>query len=635
MRKRRLLCSLLSLTLIFQWNSQVISAKSQEIPVNESIESISTDGTMGYVKNELLVTYKSDKGKVTHLPTGVKEETITDSCSLFTVKEKEDMFDAIETIATDFDVECIEPNYTVNLLETNDAFSNRQWAYFNPNSNINSEAAWGLGTGENEKVVVAVIDTGIDYQHADLAENIWNNSDEKYLSERDTDENGYPGDYYGWNFSEDSPVICDYQFVTQNGERVAVDMHGTHVAGIINATADNGKGIAGLASYSNVKVMSLKVMEVTEEGITASISKIVKAIKYAQNNGATICNLSLGTSSYSKALYEEMEQSSMLFVCAAGNGEGTISNKGYDISSRPVYPASYKLDNIISVANANSSGTLDETSCFSKTEVDIAAPGTDIASCYVDEKHTENGKYILSTGTSMSAPFVSATAAMLSSYYGDLSPVELKKMILGGSKKVEALSSKVVGGSYLDVYGAMTYDGLLASLTTNINDIKKSNNKNYVINVNNPLSEDLTILYAKGKKNTDYFEEEENGTLLKTKDEKATIKIKKTSYYTIYLKDSSGNAVIYTDKVVVPKLEKIKTTVTKKTLHIADTYRLKVKLYDSDVYAKVTYKSSNKKIVKVSSHGNVRAVKKGTAIITVTATYGTVKKTTTCKIVVK
>ncbi len=632
MRKCRLLCVILSLSLMSQWNSQFMMAKAKEVIVNNETEAASTSQTFDYVDNELLVTYKTDSGTISSLPNGVEEENITDTCSLFTVEEDSGMIDTLKAIAADPDVQFVEPNYTVELLNTNDTYSDKQWAYYNPNSNINAQSAWALGRGEDNEVIVAVIDTGIDYQHADLAKNIWKNIDESYTSMVDRDGNEYPGDYYGWNFADSNSVICNYETDVVNGEPVAVDYHGTHIAGIIDAVADNGKGIAGLASYSNVKVMSVKVMGQRRSGV---ISDIVKAIAYAENNGATICNLSLGTDAYSEALYQAMKDSSMLFICAAGNGDENTDKKGYDISVNPVFPASFDLDNIISVANANSTGALDDSSCYSDSMVDIAAPGTDIASCYVDLQQSEIGSYVASTGTSMAAPFVTATAAMLSSYYTGLSALEIRQMILGGSKKVEALSSQVANGSYLDVYGAMTYNGLLASVTTSIKDITDSNNKKYVIQVNNPRSEELTLLYAKGEKDVAYFEGGENGTFLMLSNEIATLKVTKTSDYTIYIKDSTGNEAVYTDKITVPTLTKMKLASSKKTLGVGDTYRIKKTLSTTGVYADITYKSSNTNIAKVSSLGTVRAKKKGSAIITVTAKYGSVKKTATCKIVVK
>lgn len=639
MRRKKILCGLLSLSLLFScnysWNCMYVTASAKVADEQETgqtkveAENLDELASTDYVENELLVTYKNPDSNISGLPKGTSEETVTDNCSLITVDESK-MKEAIQTIATDSDVLYVEPNYTVKLFETNDKFSSKQWAYYNATSNINAQKAWALGKGENEEVIVAVIDTGIDYQHADLAENIWKNTNEAYQSTADQDGNGYAGDYYGWNFSDNNNVICNYEY--SRSSQAYVDYHGTHVAGIIGAVADNGVGIAGLASYSNVKLMSVKVMGMYHSG---SVSDIVKAIAYAENNGATICNLSLGTDEYSKTLYEAMKQSSMLFVCAAGNGDETTNGYGYDISKDAVFPACYDLDNIISVANANSTGELDSSSCYSATEVDIAAPGTAIASTYVDPSHTESGVYVESTGTSMAAPFVTATAAMVSSFYGGLSATQIKNMILGGSKKVEENDTQVINGAYLDVYGALTCTGMIASVRTTVKDINNSNNKKYVIKVDNPRMEDLTLRYAAGKKSKAYFDEGNNGTSLTLSNNKASIKIKATKTYTVYLKDSLGNEAVYTEKITVPSLTKLTLSTSKKTLKVGDSYRLKTELADDTVYADITYKSSNKNIVKVSSAGKLVAKNTGTATIKVTAKTENVTKTATCKVTVK
>ncbi|MDK2808521.1 MAG: hypothetical protein PWP24_1257 [Clostridiales bacterium] len=630
MKYRNVLSIVLSLALMFQLTGETLILQAESVQTDDGISSTTKNVAATYAEGELLVTYQTKEGAVSHLPKGVKEERLSDTCSLFEVAPSQ-MTSLAWELLQDPDVTDVEPNHTVHLLNTNDYYSEKQWAFYDANSSIDVTDAWDMGTGKNQEVIVAVIDTGIDYLHADLQGKIWENQDETYLSDLDNDANGYKGDYYGWNFSDQNPVICDYEYEIEGNESVAVDMHGTHVAGIIDAVADNGIGIAGLASYSNVKLMSLKVMGLGRNGV---ISDIVKAIAYAEDNGATICNLSLGTEQYSKSLYQAMKNSSMLFVCAAGNGDETTNNKGYDISRYPMYPASYDLDNTISVANVNRTGELDATSCYSKTDVDIAAPGTDIASCYVDKNHTDEGLYIYSTGTSMAAPFVTATAALLSSYYGDLSALDLKNRILGGSKKVNSLFSKVKDGAYLDVYGALTYQGVPASVETDIKDINASNNKKYVVRLNNPLSEEVTLLYATGEKDVDYFEGGEVGTPLDLSDNKAVIKVTKTTTYTLYLLDAQGRETVYTDKVVVPKLTKV-SVLSKKTLKKGDVYTLKPALSQEDVYAVITYESSKASVARVTKSGRVKALKKGTAYITVTATYKTKSVTTTCKIVVK
>ncbi|MEG2512036.1 MAG: S8 family serine peptidase [Acetivibrio sp.] len=518
----------------------------------------------------------------------------------------------------------------VRTLVTQDKFSNLQWAYYDLIENINIEEAWKLSKDAENEVTVAIIDTGIDYLHADLAPNMWVNEDEVMDSSLDNDENGYEGDYYGWNFVDENAEICNYEKSSKTG--LYADIHGTHVAGIIGAVADNGIGIAGVAAYSKVKLMSCKALGSEGEG---NMSAIIEAIEYAENNGASICNLSLGTSDYSKALYKAIKNSKMLFVCAAGNGTKDTNMQGYDISKSPVYPAGYQLDNIITVANTNNTGQLDSSSCYSNEYVDIAAPGTSIVSAYVDEEHTPLGRYVKETGTSMAAPFVTGTAAMIASYYGNLPANVIKKMILGGSRKVDALCSKVRDGAFLDVYGAMSYKGMMASVQTEVTDLPYSNYKKCHVTIENPMKDTLTLRYAKGNQDLSYFQQGEKGEAFEWKENKTTKTIKETTEYTVYLRDSLGNEQVYTEKIVVPKLTGIKLSTTKKTLKKGEKFRLEAAIKESNAYASIVYDTSNPKVAKVSSSGNVAAKNKGTTTITVTAIDGNTVKKAKCKVTVK
>lgn len=526
---------------------------------------------------------------------------------------------------------CDAVSLTASAKQTDDKYSSEQWAYYNEISNINIEKAWEYGRGQDQPVIVAVVDTGVDYQHADLAGSMWVNEDETYQSEADNDKNGYAGDYYGWNFITDSPVVCDYAY--SPNIRHYADYHGTHIAGIIAATANNGVGIAGVASSSNVKIMSVKVIDKVGGG---EISSIINGIKYAEKNGATICNLSLGFEEYNSSLYNVMKNSNMLFVCAAGNGESWTDYEGYDIGVNPVYPASFDLDNIIAVGNTNNTGDLDSSSCYNKLQVDIAAPGTSVISADVDKLHSEEGIYFKATGTSMATPFVSATAAMIASYYGDLSAKDIKKMLLSGSKTKSALASKIADGRFLDVYGALTYDGMMASPETEISNISKTNNKKYTVRIHNPLKEELTVYYEKGKKSLSYFSEKGDYKSLALNENNTTdFTVKKTEGYTIYVKDSRGNEAVFYDKITVSKLAKLELNVTKKTIKKGDSYRLKTTLFPLGVYADITYVSSNPKVAAVSASGKITAKKKGSTTIMVTAKDGSITKKAKCVITVK
>lgn len=301
---------------------------------------------------------------------------------------------------------------------------------------INIVPAWeAYKKKENKRhTVVAIVDTGVDYSHEELWNSVWVNEDEIPGDGQDNDKNGYIDDLYGWNFYSDNNQV----YV---GEE---DNHGTHSAGTI-AAARNGKGTVGIADPEYVKVMVVKALG-TSVGI-GSPENVTKAIRYAEDNGAVICNLSFGTMRYSEELYQTMKNSKMLFVVAAGNGDQR--DQGYNIDAQPVYPAAFDLDNIISVANLRLDGNLDPASNYGQKSVDLAAPGSFILSTVSD-----NG-YGYMSGTSMAAPMVTGVAALIYSYAPELSVSEIKPKILNSVRKMNSLTSKVATGGMLDAAAAL------------------------------------------------------------------------------------------------------------------------------------------------------------------------------------
>lgn len=174
---------------------------------------------------------------------------------------------------------------------------------------VNIGEAWELYGEGSREVIIALIDTGVEVTHEDLNGAIWINSGETAGNGADDDGNGYIDDIYGWNFYNNNNQVY-------SGSE---DDHGTHGAGTIGAAIDNGTGIAGIIPGDKVKIMVLKVLGGSDgSGDTASL---IKAIRYAEANGASICNLSLSTTVFDQALYQTMAQSGMLFVAAAGNGD--------------------------------------------------------------------------------------------------------------------------------------------------------------------------------------------------------------------------------------------------------------------------------------------------------------------------
>ena len=282
--------------------------------------------------------------------------------------------------------------YASEKLQTNDPSASEQWAFFNDGSftseevtkypvysdpfgqpsenaellgtlvevkkrqavsgvDINLKQAWETYGNGSHDTIVAMIDTGIDASHEDLKDTLWVKTDEIPENGIDDDGNGYVDDCYGWNFYNNNN-----QIFTGNE-----DSHGTHGAGTISAGTGNGIGISGLVPGPRVRVMALKALGGNDGG--GSTAAVIKAIKYAEDNGAVICNLSLTSTTDDKALYEAMKNSGMLFVVAAGNGNPK-TGKGVDTDVIPFYPAAYDLDNIISVANLSFDGALSASSNY-------------------------------------------------------------------------------------------------------------------------------------------------------------------------------------------------------------------------------------------------------------------------------
>lgn len=298
---------------------------------------------------------------------------------------------------------------------------------------INMEKVWNLYDGGSRETVIALIDTGVDTGHEDFSEDVfWVNEDEIAGNGMDDDGNGYADDVYGWNFYNGNNIVY----------KGSEDSHGTHGAGSMVASTDNDTGIAGIVSDGSVKVMVLKALG-GRDG-SGSTESVIEAIQYAEANGATICNMSMGTTRYDRALYQAVADSEMLFIASSGND-------GVSIDRTVCYPASFDLDNIISVANLQSDGSLHYSSNYGENNVDIAVPGSYILSLTPDDS------YSFMTGTSMSAPILSAVAAMLYSSNSDLTVSDVKDILMETATPLDTLNGKVKCGGMLDAGAALEY----------------------------------------------------------------------------------------------------------------------------------------------------------------------------------
>lgn len=326
----------------------------------------------------------------------------------------------------------------------NDSFFGLQWGH----TASRSSGGWQFTTG-NTNIVVAVIDTGVRYQHPDLASNIWVNSNEIPGNGLDDDANGYVDDIRGWDFA-------DYDADPADGDP---GNHGTHVAGIIGARGNNGTGVAGVAW--NVKIMPLKVLPDGGDSI-ASID-VINAIVYAIENGARVVNCSFGGgggfSSSEHLAFTLLRNAGVLAVCSAGNGVDNDGNP-VDTDLTPHYPSGYVLENIVSVAAGNQSDGLAGFSNFGAASVDLMAPGVSILST------VNNSGYGYKSGTSMSAPFVAGVAGLMLSRQPGWFYSELKAAILNTATRLPALSGKVLSGGKLNTHFALCSTGTAAGDVT-------------------------------------------------------------------------------------------------------------------------------------------------------------------------
>lgn len=346
-----------------------------------------------------------------------------------------------------------------------DPLFSRQWGM----NDIGVADAWSRSRGSPE-MIVAVIDTGVDYTHEDLVPNLWRNAGEIGLDAQgrnkssngvDDDSNGYVDDVIGWDFVTNDNLPYDWSVVPEDLVREGGNPgHGTHCAGNVAARGDNSKGVAGVAP--NVKIMSLRFLSEKGSGTTADA---IKAVRYAVDNGAKVLSNSWGSegedpddAAGNQALRDVItysESKGALFIAAAGNGR---NGRGYnnDTDSKPSYPASYTHESIISVAAIARNDRLGPFSNFGRTSVDLAAPGVNVFSTTVLNRYSNVvlnyfGQEITWDGTSMATPHVAGAAALYWSANPNKTWQEVKAAILGSARPVTALSGRMVTGGKLDV----------------------------------------------------------------------------------------------------------------------------------------------------------------------------------------
>jgi subtilisin family serine protease len=315
------------------------------------------------------------------------------------------------------------------MIAPSDPAFGRQWAL----RSARVPEAWRTTVGG--EVVVAVLDSGIDFSNPDLASNLWTNPGEVPGNRVDDDGNGYVDDVHGADT------------VNADGDPADGLGHGTAVAGVIGARGDNGVGISGVAW--NVRLMPVKVVH---DGGWASTGSIVAGLRYALANGARIVNISLNGPESSPALDEAIAQ-------AEAQGALVIASAGNDGANRDrvaSFPASVSSGAVITVASANRAGRLARGSAYGRGSVDIAAPGDDVLTSEL------GGRLGRRSGTSFAAAHVTGAAALLAAARPGASGSRLRAALVASARRGGRVDGAIAGGQ-LDVTAALERLGRLRS----------------------------------------------------------------------------------------------------------------------------------------------------------------------------
>lgn len=421
-----------------------------------------------YVPGEIIVKLKPQKANLFYNQVNkfgkLKRELNLLSGHFVVLKKSmnKDMDSVLDKLNKNPNVEYAEPNFIysldntkvtmndyiktkyndISLKKTSDKYFSKLWGLKNTGNNepkptlsspgtqgvkgadINALKAWSITKGD-KRIKIAVIDTGVDYNHKDLKNNMWVNQAEKNgLPGVDDDGNGYVDDIHG------------YDFANKDGDPMDGNDHGTHCAGTIAAEHDT-RGIAGV--MADAQIVAVKFL--TDEG-SGKTDDAIAAVDYATKVGVDIMSNSWGGGAYSQALKDAIVRANnagIIFTAAAGNSASNNNNT-------PQYPANYQVDNVISVAAHDINDKLADFSCFGSQTVHVAAPGENILST------TPGNTWQVFSGTSMATPHVSGVIGLYLARFGNQDPATLRDNLMKSSVYGVDYERKTISGGRVDAY---------------------------------------------------------------------------------------------------------------------------------------------------------------------------------------
>lgn len=431
----RIIWKLALATLVF---SSTAGAMEPEAMPGEFVVKLRTTGQKINLKNKNFQSLGEALGST------VKSVIVDDNIVVVRRSLVELSSNAIKELSANPLVELAEPNFIYRVVKNpDDPFLEKLWGLRNlgqsdpkgagtSGMDIDALRAWDITQG-SEETVIAVIDTGIDYNHPDLKENMWVNAVEANGDPGvDDDGNGYVDDVYGYNFADPA---------NSTGDPRDDHSHGSHCAGTIGGRGNDGKGIVGV--NWRVKLMAVKFLGSDGSG---TLEGAIRAIDYTTKMGAKITSNSWGGGGESQTLKEAIQRAHLagsLFVAAAGNNSANND-------TTPNYPSSYDVPNILSVAAIDNKGQLASFSNFGRKTTHIAAPGVNIYSSVM------NGRYATYSGTSMATPHASGVAGLLVSNEPELTNIQLKQRMIATVRPLASVKTKVSSGGMVNAYFALT-----------------------------------------------------------------------------------------------------------------------------------------------------------------------------------
>lgn len=329
-----------------------------------------------------------------------------------------------------------------NFAAFNDPQVGRIWAFDDASNNgvsVNKSYLSPLGTQKDE-IIVAVVDTGVDYNHEDLKNVMWKNTKEIANNGIDDDNNGYVDDIFGID------TLTRDANGNATGDPMASHAHGTHVSGTIAAEQNNNTGIAGIADKA--KIMAIRTVPDNADETDADV---VESFLYAAKNGAKLINCSFGKKHneggmiVNDTINHIGKTYGVLVFAAAGN------DYGRNIDTTPAYPASFDSDYLLVVASTTKNGGLSWFSNIGPKSVDVAAPGSNVYSTMPGNAYGDM------SGTSMATPTTVGVAAEVLSHFPELGPLQLKKALMNGVTQVKSFKGKMVTGGRVDLYNSLQF----------------------------------------------------------------------------------------------------------------------------------------------------------------------------------